>query len=80
MKPRLRSVPWIVPPKVYRPGRRISPQRQRGTWTWRPDSFIERADAWLWSHPLLQTVLGVLLFTAFLLVCAWLLFSGEGRT
>lgn len=76
----LRRVPWIRPPAVYRPGRRVSPKREPGTWIWRADSWIERMDAYLWERPVLQTVLGGLAFAVFLLVCAWLLLAvPEGR-
>lgn len=74
MRRPLRSVPWVRPPAMYRPGRRVSPHRARGVWSWRPDSWIERADAWLWNHPKTQAFLAGLLLAVMILTCAYLAF------
>lgn len=72
MRRPLRSIPWIKRPAAYRPGRRVSPKRESGIWTWRPDSWIERADAWLWNHPGTQAFVGGLVVAVMVGVCAYL--------
>ena len=49
--------------------------RSTGARRWRPDSWVERADAWLWEHPIVQGVLGIILIGLFLFVLFWLAFT-----
>lgn len=55
--------PWAPPPpenEVLRgtqQPRRVQPAKPaRSTWRWKPDTWAERADAWLWEHPVIHTI------------------------
>lgn len=72
MKRVLRSVPWVKPAHYHRPSRRVSPKRERGLWTIKPDSRIEAMDAWLDGHHRIKALLmALVLAPAFTVVCIW---------
>lgn len=79
-----RERPW--PPKPVEPenevlrgtqqprrSRHVEPDKPaRGAWRWKPDTWTERADAWLWRHPVVHCIAGSLVVSGFLLALVYL--------
>jgi hypothetical protein len=61
----------IDPPRRAR--RVVLPERRSGPLFWRPDSWVESADAWLWQHPRLHALAMAVLIGGALLAFAWCL-------